>query len=176
MNSLYADLFHALVPETILTVSALLIIGFDLAVGRRRPLAARQTLAVFLGAIGVVVALILGLSNGSVGSVFGGAMMFDAFAVAARAGVLVLVLLTLGVVQLGMSYWLYARAIKHVTALEAVLIPVIEPVLNPIWVLLFVGEQPTRWALAGGIIVVGAVTVRAAVAVRQRSRARAGAG
>ncbi len=98
MNSLYADLFHALVPETILTVSALLIIGFDLAVGRRRPLAARQTLAVFLGAIGVVVALILGLSNGSVGSVFGGAMMFDAFAVAARAGVLVLVLLTLGVV------------------------------------------------------------------------------
>lgn len=85
-------------------------------------------------------------------------------------------LLTLGVVQLGMSYWLYARAIKHVTALEAVLIPVIEPVLNPIWVLLFVGEQPTRWALAGGFIVVGAVTLRAAVAVRQRGRSRSGTG
>jgi drug/metabolite transporter (DMT)-like permease len=39
-------------------------------------------------------------------------------------------LLVLGIVQLGMSYWLYARAIRHVTALEAVLIPVIEPILN----------------------------------------------
>jgi drug/metabolite transporter (DMT)-like permease len=79
-------------------------------------------------------------------------------------------LLTLGVVQLGVSYWLYARAIKHVTALEAVLIPVVEPVLNPIWVLLFVGEKPSGWALAGGAIVVGAVTLRAAAAVRNRGR------
>jgi drug/metabolite transporter (DMT)-like permease len=67
-------------------------------------------------------------------------------------------LLTLGVVQLGISYWLYARAIKHVTALEAVLIPVIEPILNPIWVLLMMGEKPSRFALVGGVIVLGAVT------------------
>ena len=76
-------------------------------------------------------------------------------------------LLALGVVQLGFSYWLYARAIKHVTALEAVLIPVIEPVLNPIWVLLFVGERPSGWALAGGVVVLGAVTLRAAASVRR---------
>ncbi len=75
-------------------------------------------------------------------------------------------LLTLGVVQLGISYWLYARAIKHVTALEAVLIPVIEPILNPVWVLLALHEKPTRWALVGGAIVLGAVTVRAAISVR----------
>jgi drug/metabolite transporter (DMT)-like permease len=79
-------------------------------------------------------------------------------------------LLTLGVVQLGFSYWLYARAIKHVTALEAVLIPVIEPVLNPVWVLLFMGEKPTGWALAGGTIVLGTVILRAVTAVRDRAR------
>jgi drug/metabolite transporter (DMT)-like permease len=77
-------------------------------------------------------------------------------------------LLVLGIVQLGMSYWLYARAIRHVTALEAVLIPVIEPILNPLWVLLFMHERPTRWALIGGSIVLGAVTLRAAVSVRAR--------
>jgi drug/metabolite transporter (DMT)-like permease len=72
----------------------------------------------------------------------------------------------LGVVQLGVSYWLYARAIKHVSALEAVLIPVIEPILNPIWVLLALHEKPSPLALVGGAIVLGAVTVRAAISVR----------
>ena len=77
-------------------------------------------------------------------------------------------LLVLGVVQLGVSYWLYARAIKHVTALEAVLIPVIEPILNPLWVLLFVHEKPTRWAILGGTIVLGAVMFRSILSVRAR--------
>ena len=77
-------------------------------------------------------------------------------------------LMLLGVVQLGLSYWLYVRAIRHVTALEAVLIPVIEPILNPLWVLLFMQEKPTRWAVVGGTIVVGAVTLRALVSVRDR--------
>ena len=77
-------------------------------------------------------------------------------------------LVVLGVVQLGVSYWLYARAIKHVTALEAVLVPVIEPILNPVWVLLALHERPTPLALAGGAIVLGAVTLRAVVSVRAR--------
>lgn len=75
-------------------------------------------------------------------------------------------LAALGIVQLGVSYWLYARAIKHVTALEAVLIPVIEPLLNPVWVLLATGEKPSRWALVGGAIVLTAVTLRALASVR----------
>jgi drug/metabolite transporter (DMT)-like permease len=75
-------------------------------------------------------------------------------------------LVTLGVVQLGISYWLYARAIKHVTALEAVLIPVIEPILNPVWVLIMMGERPTSLALIGGVIVLGAVTLRAIASIR----------
>jgi drug/metabolite transporter (DMT)-like permease len=69
-------------------------------------------------------------------------------------------LVVLGVVQLGLPYILYAKAIKHVTALEASLIPVIEPLLNPVWVFLFIGEVPGLWALVGGIIVVTAVTIR----------------
>lgn len=73
---------------------------------------------------------------------------------------------TLGLVQLGASYWLYARAIRHVTALEAVLIPVMEPILNPIWVLLAVGERPTPLSLMGGVIVLSAVTLRALRSIR----------
>jgi len=75
-------------------------------------------------------------------------------------------LLLLGVVQLGVSYWLYARAIKHVTALEAVIIPVIEPILNPVWVLVATGEKPAPLALVGGAVVLIAVTLRAAASVR----------
>ncbi len=65
----------------------------------------------------------------------------------------------LGIVQLGVSYLLYARAIRHITALEAVLIPVIEPILNPVWVLLVRHERPGPLSLVGGVIVLSAVTV-----------------
>ena len=74
----------------------------------------------------------------------------------------------LGVAQLGASYWLYARAIRHVTALEAVLIPVLEPILNPVWVLIAVGERPAPFALLGGAVVLGAVTLRAVASIRGR--------
>lgn len=73
----------------------------------------------------------------------------------------------LGVVQLGLAYLLYARALPHVTALEAVLIPVIEPILNPVWVMLRLGEKPTGLAFAGGLIVLAAVTARAVHSIRQ---------
>jgi drug/metabolite transporter (DMT)-like permease len=37
----------------------------------------------------------------------------------------------------------------------------IEPVLNPVWVFLLLGEQPGVWALLGGTIILGAVMYRA---------------
>jgi len=40
--------------------------------------------------------------------------------------------------------------------------------LNPVWVLLFLHERPTRWALIGGVIVLSAVTLRAISSVRAR--------
>lgn len=75
-----------------------------------------------------------------------------------KAGWVSLVLL--GVIQLGIPYILYSKAIKHVTAIEAILIPVIEPILNPVWVFLMMGEAPAKWAIFGGCVVITAVTIR----------------
>lgn len=66
----------------------------------------------------------------------------------------------MGIFQLGLPYVLYAIAIKSVSAIEAVLIPVIEPIINPIWVFLMIGEIPGKWAVLGGMVVVSAVTGR----------------
>ncbi|MDZ4676340.1 MAG: EamA family transporter [Oligoflexia bacterium] len=70
-------------------------------------------------------------------------------------------LIAMGIIQLALPYFLYAKAIIHVTALEAILVPVIEPVLNPIWVFLINGEEPSKAAFIGGTIVIGAVTANA---------------
>ncbi|MEN3202912.1 MAG: DMT family transporter [Atribacterota bacterium] len=69
-------------------------------------------------------------------------------------------LLLLGTVQIGLSYLLYAQAIRKVKALEASLIPMIEPVLNPLWVFLALGESPGRFALFGGGVILFAVFLR----------------
>ncbi|RUQ38495.1 MAG: DMT family transporter [Candidatus Competibacteraceae bacterium] len=70
-------------------------------------------------------------------------------------------LLLLGVVQLGLPYILYALALRRVTAVEGILIPMLEPVLNPIWVFLLMGERPSPWAIVGGTVILGAVIFRA---------------
>ena len=76
----------------------------------------------------------------------------------------------LGTLQLGLPYVLYAAAIKHVTALEATLIPLLEPVLNPLWVMLTLGERPGPWAVVGAAMVLGAVLVRGALMITRRRR------
>jgi drug/metabolite transporter (DMT)-like permease len=77
-------------------------------------------------------------------------------------------LLLLGTVQLGLPYVFYAAAIKHVTALEATLIPLLEPVLNPLWVMLALGERPGPWAIVGALLVLGAVLGRGLIMIRAR--------
>ncbi|MER2601806.1 MAG: EamA family transporter, partial [Candidatus Competibacter phosphatis] len=67
----------------------------------------------------------------------------------------------LGVLQLGVPYILFALALRHVRAVEGILIPMIEPVLNPVWVFLLLGETPGMWAVVGGAIILGAVVFRA---------------
>jgi drug/metabolite transporter (DMT)-like permease len=69
-------------------------------------------------------------------------------------------LVLLGVFQLGLSYVLYTEALKRISALEGILIASVEPILNPLWVFLVIGERPGWWALIGGVIVLIAVTVR----------------
>lgn len=69
-------------------------------------------------------------------------------------------LLILGIFQLGISYIFYVVAIRHVSAIEAILIPVIEPLLNPVWVFWATGEMPGSYALLGGMIVLLAIIAR----------------
>ena len=73
----------------------------------------------------------------------------------------------LGTFQLGLSYVLYSIAIKRVTALEGILVPIIEPVLNPVWVFLLVGERPGPWAIAGGIVIFVTISIRSVIPVYQ---------
>jgi drug/metabolite transporter (DMT)-like permease len=68
--------------------------------------------------------------------------------------------LLLGLFQLAGAYALFVRGIRHVTATEASLVGMLEPIANPIWVLLFLGERPAPTAIAGGIIVLGAIAWR----------------
>jgi drug/metabolite transporter (DMT)-like permease len=81
------------------------------------------------------------------------------------------ILIFLGIFQLGIPFILYARAIQALTAVEAVLIQTLEPILNPIWVFLGVGETPGRFALLGAAIVLAAVTIRAIISSRQENAA-----
>jgi drug/metabolite transporter (DMT)-like permease len=78
----------------------------------------------------------------------------------------------MGVFQLGLAYILYAAALKEVTALEGILIPVIEPVLNPIWVFLFLGEVPGSKAIGGGLIILITVTIRCIIGAVRGGQAK----
>jgi drug/metabolite transporter (DMT)-like permease len=76
----------------------------------------------------------------------------------------------LGVFQIGVPYILYALAIRQVSALEAVLIPLLEPVLNPLWVFIFRREIPGPWSLAGAGLVLGGVLLRGLAGARKAAR------
>ncbi|MGE3075411.1 MAG: DMT family transporter [Dehalococcoidia bacterium] len=81
-------------------------------------------------------------------------------------------LVFLGVVQIGFAYLLFGYGVANVQALEASLIGMLEPVLNPVWVFLFLGETPGWWAVLGGAIIVAAVSVRTFANERGRASAR----
>ena len=68
-------------------------------------------------------------------------------------------LLFLGVLQIGLAYLLYTKAVRHLTPLEIILVPIIEPLLNPVLVYLFRGEVPSTSALAGGAVILVTVTL-----------------
>lgn len=76
-------------------------------------------------------------------------------------------LLALGVFQLGIPYVLYTRAIPVVSSLEAILITILEPILNPVWVGLVTGEIPSPLTLTAGLVVIGTVVVRGIYQMRK---------
>lgn len=77
-----------------------------------------------------------------------------------------LILAFLGIFQIGFAFIFFTKGIKHIPALEANLIGTLEPVLNPIWVFLFYGESMGRFALVGGLVVLGGVILSAAGSAR----------
>ena len=81
------------------------------------------------------------------------------------------IVLFLGVFQLGIPFILYAQAIRHLEAVEAILIQTLEPVLNPIWVYLVIGETPSLRTLLGGLIVLVSITLRSLAAATGRPSA-----
>jgi drug/metabolite transporter (DMT)-like permease len=73
----------------------------------------------------------------------------------------------LGLFQVGLAAILFSAAIKRVTAVSANLIAVIEPVFNPIWVFLALGEKPGANAIIGGVIIILAVTGASIISARR---------
>ena len=70
-----------------------------------------------------------------------------------------LVILYLGLVQIGLAYYCLTRAIGHVPAFEATTLLLLEPALNPVWVWLVQGERPAALALFGGALILSATLV-----------------
>jgi DME family drug/metabolite transporter len=68
--------------------------------------------------------------------------------------------LFLGVFQLGLAYLCFSLGLRGTPAVEASLLVLLEPVLNPVWTYLFAGERPGPWALAGGAVILLATAWR----------------
>jgi drug/metabolite transporter (DMT)-like permease len=70
------------------------------------------------------------------------------------------IIIYLGVFQIAVAYVFVTRAINRIPALEASLLLLIEPVLNPVWAWGVHGEMPGVWALLGGAVILGATTAK----------------
>lgn len=72
----------------------------------------------------------------------------------------VLALAVMGIVQLGIPYFLFSKGLETISLQEASLIVLIEPVLNPIWVALAFGEIPSVATFVGGGIILSGLGFR----------------
>lgn len=73
-----------------------------------------------------------------------------------------LVIAYLGIFQIALAYVFLIRGLRHVSALEASLLLLLEPVLNPIWAWLAHGERPGAWSIAGGALILAATLAKSA--------------
>ena len=71
----------------------------------------------------------------------------------------VLPIVYMGIVQIGCASLLYSYGLKRITAVQAMLTAVIEPLLNPLWVFVVIGERPSVSALIGGGIILEAILI-----------------
>lgn len=78
----------------------------------------------------------------------------------------------LGIIQLGVAYTFFTLGMaRGVRSLDAGIICYVEPVLNPVWVFLVLGEQPSKWALLGGSIIIVAVICHMILDARGKRKA-----
>ena len=82
----------------------------------------------------------------------------------------IIFLFLMGLFQMGLPNILYSVGIKNVTALSASLITMIEPLMNPVWVFIFVHEKPTVKCLMGGVIILGFILLREFVSKKRVPR------
>ncbi|HKU59968.1 MAG TPA: EamA family transporter [Gemmatimonadales bacterium] len=75
----------------------------------------------------------------------------------------------LGVFQIAVAYTFVTRGLRVIPALEASLILLIEPMLNPVWSWVFHGERPSPWTLLGGVLILGATMLKALIDARAPS-------
>jgi drug/metabolite transporter (DMT)-like permease len=111
-------------------------------------------------------------SRDAMASVFLGNVIAGAIALPFAWGHLALdakgfaVIAFLGIFQMGVAYILFVRGLSVVPAAEASLLGMLEPMFNPLWAFLGVGERPSGWALVGGAVVLLAVAGRTVVGAR----------
>lgn len=84
----------------------------------------------------------------------------------------VLLLAALGFFQLGLPCMLLVVAARHLSAPALALLALLEVVLGPLWAWLGAGEVPAARTLAGGALILAALIVNEAAALRGRSAAR----
>jgi drug/metabolite transporter (DMT)-like permease len=80
------------------------------------------------------------------------------------------VVLFMGIIQIGCASLLFSYGIKRISAVQAMLTASIEPVLNPVWVLLVTGEKPSVSAIAGGAIILFAIVFSSIIGKNRTNR------
>lgn len=66
----------------------------------------------------------------------------------------------LGLIQIGLGFLLFTYGQRRIPAVESSLIAMIEPIFNPVWVVIWYGEQPALWSIIGGIIILTTLAIR----------------
>lgn len=75
----------------------------------------------------------------------------------------------LGVFQIGLAYYLFTYGVANgVRSLDASIIGFIEPLLNPVWVFIFLGERPSKWAIVGGIVIIAAILLHTFINAKRK--------
>ena len=72
----------------------------------------------------------------------------------------VAIVVGLGTVQIGLAYLFLTKGLRSVPALQAMILLLLEPALNPIWAWLWHGERPGGWSIVGGVLILGATILK----------------